>query len=133
MMRNIFQRVKLKGQVNQNESQRNEPAAKKPLVPAPASGKGKGKGQRGKTYLQAKADIPPPPPPALSASEQTMELLQGVEPEDILELMFPRLILEQQRQLKAVDQELAQIDKRLADLYLRRDDVLEVNSPTNAS
>ncbi len=133
MLRNIFQLLKLKGQVNHIESQRNEPGAKKPLVPAPVPIKGKGKGQRGKTYFRAKADIPPPQPPALSASEQTMELLQGVEPEDILELMFPRLILEQQRQLEAVDQELAQIDKRLAALHLRRDDVLEVNSPTNAS
>ncbi len=122
MLRNIFQLMKSKGPVAQGSSDRTRPGTKRPLIHVPIISQG------GKTRPLAKAEDKPSPPPALSASEQTMELLQQVEPEDILELMFPRLILEHQRQLEAVDQELAQIDKRLEELHLRRDDVMKVNS-----
>ena len=57
------------------------------------------------------------------ATQQTLEYLRKVELDDVLELMYPRLIVEQQTRLKECNRELEEIDQELARLYTSRDDV----------
>ncbi len=53
-----------------------------------------------------------------------MDYLKKVELDDVLELMYPRLLQDQQHGIKACTAELAQIDQELTQLYTMRDDVL---------
>jgi hypothetical protein len=62
------------------------------------------------------------------ATEQTMEFLKKVEPDDILELLFPRLVTDQKTRLEACTAELEEIDKELTRLHLMRDDVLNTQA-----
>lgn len=56
-------------------------------------------------------------------TQQTLEYLRQVELDDVLELMYPRLIIEQQNRLAGCNRELEEIDRELARLYTSRDDV----------
>lgn len=59
-------------------------------------------------------------------TDQTIDYLKGADPDDILELMLPALVQEQQRRLVSTAKELEEIDRRLAKLYASRDDVYSV-------
>lgn len=59
-------------------------------------------------------------------TDQTIDYLKGADPDDILELMLPALVQEQQRRLTSTAKELEEIDQRLAKLYTSRDDVYGV-------
>lgn len=79
-----------------------------------------------------------PPPPALRrqpqlATEQTMEYLKKVEPDDILELLYPRLVTDQKTRLEACTAELEEIDQELTRLHLMRDDVLNTQNQQQAN
>lgn len=66
------------------------------------------------------------------ATQQTLEYLRQVELDDVLELMYPRLIVEQQNRLAECNRELEEIDRELARLYTSRDDVqgvMNLNQP----
>ncbi len=65
------------------------------------------------------------PRPQLFA-EQTIDYLRNTEPDDVLELMLPRLVIEQQSRLASTARELEEIDQKLAKLYTSRDDVYSV-------
>lgn len=72
----------------------------------------------------------PVTPPAVTrnkpVTDQTIDYLKGADPDDILELMLPALVQEQQRRLTSTARELEEIDQRLAKLYASRDDVYSV-------
>lgn len=59
-------------------------------------------------------------------TEQTIDYLKSTEPDDILELMLPRLVLEQQNRLSSTARELEAIDQKLAKLYASREDIYNV-------
>lgn len=59
-------------------------------------------------------------------TDQTLDYLKGADPDDILELMLPGLVQEQQRRLVSTAKELEEIDQKLAKLYTSRDDVYSV-------
>src|SRR4051812_19885219 len=59
-------------------------------------------------------------------TEQTIDYLKGADPDDILELMLPALVQEQQKRLGSTASELEVIDQKLAKLYASRDDIYSV-------
>ncbi len=59
-------------------------------------------------------------------TDQTIDYLRNTEPDDVLELMLPRLVIEQQNRLTSTAKELEEIDQKLAKLYASRDDVYSV-------
>ncbi len=59
-------------------------------------------------------------------TDQTIDYLRNTEPDDVLELMLPRLVIEQQTRLTSTAKELEEIDQKLAKLYASRDDVYSV-------
>lgn len=61
-----------------------------------------------------------------SFTDQTIDYLKAADPDDVLELMFPRLMIEQQNRLASTAKELEEIDRMLAKLYASRDDVYSV-------
>ena len=65
-------------------------------------------------------------PQSLPVTDQTIDYLKGADPDDILELMLPALVQEQQKRLVSTAKELEQIDQRLAKLYASRDDIYSV-------
>lgn len=68
------------------------------------------------------------------ATQHTLEYLRQVELDDVLELMYPRLIVEQQNRLAECNRELEEIDRELARLYTSRDDVqgvMNLNQPNS--
>lgn len=68
------------------------------------------------------------------ATQPTLDYLRQVELDDVLELMYPRLIVEQQNRLAECNQELEEIDRELARLYTSRDDVqgvMNINQPNS--
>lgn len=65
------------------------------------------------------------PRPQLFA-DQTIDYLKTTDPDDVLELMLPRLVMEQQNRLTSTAKELEEIDQKLAKLYASRDDVYSV-------
>lgn len=72
-----------------------------------------------------------PPKPSLTvtvATEQTLDYLKKVELDDVLELMYPRLLADQQNGLAACTQELARLDQELNRLYTMRDDILNTQT-----
>lgn len=80
--------------------------------------------------LEEPIEVAKPILPAKSAAQQTVELLSGVDPDDVLQLMLPRLLKERQQRLAEIDRELATIDKRLGELQHRREDTLQVEAVT---
>ncbi len=118
MLRTMFRHMKSKVSVRKSRSGKTEQTSKQ---------------QKAVVAGQARKNNPAGDIQPLTATEQTLELLRQVEPEDILELMFPRLIIEQERQLAGTDRELARIDKRLSELYHRREDILKVRSQPQGS
>ena len=78
--------------------------------------------------------LPAPDPPVTTpvvtktkpVTDQTIDYLKGADPDDILELMLPALVQEQQRRLTSTAKELEEIDQRLAKLYASRDDIYSV-------
>lgn len=69
---------------------------------------------------------PQPRPQARPVTDQTIDYLKGADPDDILELMLPALVQEQQKRLVSTAKELEQIDRRLAKLYASRNDIYSV-------
>ena len=76
----------------------------------------------------------PPGPPADQpaprshlATELTLEYLKKVELDDVLELMYPRLVTDQKTRLEGCTSELEEIDRELTKLHLMRDDVLNAH------
>lgn len=65
-------------------------------------------------------------PPSQPVTDQTIDYLKDAAPDDILELMFPALVQEQQKRLISTAKELEEIDLRLAKLYASRDDIYNV-------
>lgn len=63
-------------------------------------------------------------------TDQTIDYLKEADPDDILELMLPALVQEQQRRLTSTAKELEEIDLRLAKLYASRDDIYSVMAQT---
>ncbi len=61
-----------------------------------------------------------------AVTDQTLEYLKAADPDDILELMLPGLVQEQQRRLASTARELEEIDRKLAKLHASRDDVYSV-------
>jgi acyl transferase domain-containing protein len=59
-------------------------------------------------------------------ADQTIDYLKAADPDDVLELMLPRLVIEQQNRLASTAKELEEIDRKLAKLYASRDDVYSV-------
>lgn len=69
---------------------------------------------------------PRPQAHPVPVTDQTIDYLKGADPDDILELMLPALVQEQQKRLVSTAKELEQIDQRLAKLYASRDDIYSV-------
>ncbi len=63
---------------------------------------------------------------SVPVTDQTIDYLKGADPDDILELMLPALVPEQQKRLVSTAKELEQIDQKLAKLYASRDDIYSV-------
>lgn len=72
------------------------------------------------------APEPRPQTQTIPVTDQTIDYLKGADPDDILELMLPALVQEQQKRLVSTAKELEQIDQRLAKLYASRDDIYSV-------
>jgi len=66
-------------------------------------------------------------------AEQTIDYLKTAEPDDVLELMLPRLVIEQQTRLASTARELEEIDQKLAKLYVSREDVYSVMAQNQAN
>lgn len=66
-------------------------------------------------------------------TDQTIDYLKATEPDDVLELMLPRLVIEQQTRLASTAKELEEIDQKLAKLYASRDDVYSVMAQNQAN
>lgn len=102
-----------------------------PLV-SPAPDLSKGKMPSGQSLQPHKQPMPGAAPARRRqpqvATEQTMEFLKKVEPDDILELLFPRLVTDQKTRLEECTAELEQIDKELTRLQVMRDDVLNTQA-----
>ncbi|MBN9390835.1 MAG: hypothetical protein J0I20_22590 [Chloroflexi bacterium] len=73
------------------------------------------------------------PTPAQPVTDQTIEYLKGADPDDILELMLPALVQEQQRRLTSTAKELEEIDQKLAKLYASREDIYSVMAQNQAN
>ena len=78
------------------------------------------------TEVTKAAPQPRPQAQPIPVTDQTIDYLKGADPDDILELMLPALVQEQQRRLVSTAKELEQIDQRLAKLYASRDDIYSV-------
>lgn len=77
---------------------------------------------------------PSKPKPRLQPfTDQTIDYLKAADPDDVLELMFPRLMIEQQNRLASTAKELEEIDRMLAKLYASRDDVYSVMAQSQAN
>lgn len=68
--------------------------------------------------------------PAKPAKDQPSEAeltaidtLSYAEPYHVLALLMPRLVWERNDRMKEIDEELASIDKRLGELYKRKNDI----------
>src|SRR3954469_13852350 len=62
-----------------------------------------------------------------------IDYLKATEPDDVLELMLPRLVIEQQTRLASTARELEEIDQKLAKLYASREDVYSVMAQNQAN
>lgn len=79
-----------------------------------------------KLSATSKPVTPPVVAKTKPVTDQTIDYLKEADPDDILELMLPALVQEQQRRLTSTAKELEEIDRRLAKLYASRDDVYGV-------
>lgn len=91
------------------------------------------KSTEGNKPAQAQGVARKPPARPQLVTDQTIDYLKGADPDDILELMLPRLVLEQQRRLDSTARELEEIDQKLAKLYASREDVYSVMAQNQAN
>ena len=119
LMRNLF-----KFRLKRNHFE--QPGQLQPLPASPDPNQALQQQQTAPPAPLVPVPVKPEPRPYL-ATDLTLDYLKKVELDDILELMYPRLVTDQQTRLEGCTSELEEIDRELTKLHLMRDDVLNAH------